>query len=217
MVFGVILGGLSAIGGALATFCSTIGGALGTAISTIGIALAKLTPELINAVSNLITAVSQIFDILTKDEKPEEIGLKASLSDRKPEDFDSTLEYIQHLRSMQLSPEDLEKLNDEKMKDVYKIGGMAIQINGINEKIGMDLNIGDYVKFAEIGIKTGEQVKEIIEKFKEKDVEPNINDAIEGNLDIEEASDIIQTLKEGVLEIEDNNEIWKQLNEMLGA
>ena len=59
----------------------------------------------------LISAVSTFMGLTKKDEKQEELGAKASLSDKKPQDFDSYQAYIDYLSNdIKLTPEIKERL-----------------------------------------------------------------------------------------------------------
>ena len=100
------MGFFSAICGAIGGICSAIGGALGGALGIAATAIAGLVGSpVFGAVVGLISLVSTVIGLTKKDEKQEELGAKAMLSDKKPEDFDSYQAYIDHVSEIKLTPE----------------------------------------------------------------------------------------------------------------
>jgi len=101
MGFFSAIGGL--IGGALGAVGSFLGGAIGIAATAIA---GLVGSPIFGAVVGIISLVSTFIGLTKKEEKPEELGAKAMLSDKKPEDFDSYQAYIDHLSNdIKLSPE----------------------------------------------------------------------------------------------------------------
>ena len=167
--------------------------------------LSKITPELIKEVTNLISSVAELLGLKDEDGSSEELGLKSEIADRKPGDFDSREEYISYLRDdVELDKYDREKLNNENLKEEYTAKGLNIEMGAINEK--MDVNLG---------IDKAQDFMIIIDTFKEKGVEPLINEAIERLIPIKEGATVIDTLKEGVNKIENVKEVWDKFNDMI--
>ena len=133
------MGIFSAIGGFVSGLCSSIGGAIGGFLGTAATAIAGLVGgPVFGAVVALISAISTIIGLTKKDEKQEELGAKASLSDKKPQDFDSYQAYIDHVSNIELTPEIKDKLkNDESFKTECITMGASLQWYGLNEKIGV--------------------------------------------------------------------------------
>ena len=183
--------------------CGAIGGLVGSPV--------------FGAVVGLISLVSTVIGLTKKDEKQEELGAKASLTDKKPQDFDSYQAYIDHLSNdIKLTPEIKDRLkNDEKFKNECTAMGASLQWYGLNEKMGINMDIASLVKLVEAGVKTPEQFQTIANTFKSKEVEPKINDAIERNIPMKEGAKIVDTLKEGVDKVEGSKEIWEKLDKML--
>ena len=211
------MGIFSAIGGFVSGLCSSIGGAIGGFLGTAATAIAGLVGgPVFGAVVALISAISTIIGLTKKDEKQEELGAKASLSDKKPQDFDSYQAYIDHVSNIELTPEIKDKLkNDESFKTECTTMGASLQWYGLNEKIGIMMDIPSFTKLVESGIKTPEQFQTIANTFKSKEVEPKISDAIEYKLPMKERTEVLDTLKEGVDKLEDSKEIFEKLDKML--
>lgn len=212
------MGLFSAIGGFISGAIGAVGSFLGGAIGIAATAIAGLVGSpVFGAVVGLISLVSTIIGLTKKDEKQEELGAKAMLSDKKPQDFDSHQAYIDHLSNdIKLTPEIKDRLkNDEKFKNECTAMGASLQWYGLNEKMGINMDIPSLVKLVEAGVKTPEQFQTIANTFKSKEVEPKINDAIERNIPMKEGAKIVDTLKEGVDKVEGSKEIWEKLDKML--
>ena len=207
------MGLFSAIGGFVSGLCSSIGGAIGGFLGTAATAIAGLVGgPVFGAVVALISAISTIIGLT----KQEELGAKASLSDKKPQDFDSYQAYIDHVSNIELTPEIKDKLkNDESFKTECTTMGASLQWYGLNEKIGIMMDIPSFTKLVESGIKTPEQFQTIANTFKSKEVEPKISDAIEYKLPMKERTEVLDTLKEGVDKLEGSKEIFEKLDKML--
>lgn len=178
--------------------------------------LSKITPELIKGVTELISSVAELLGLKDEDDSSEELGLKSEIADRKPEDFDSREEYLSYLRdNIELNKYDREKLNDESLKKEYIAKGLDIEMSAINEKIDVNLEIEDYVMMAKVGINKVQDFMTIIDTFKEKGVEPLINEAIKRHIPMIEGATIINTLKEGVNKIENAKATWDKFNNVL--
>ena len=178
--------------------------------------LSKITPELIKEVTSLISSVAELLGLKDEDDSSEEIGMKSEKADRKPEDFDSREEYISYLRDdVELDEYDREKLNNVSLKEKYSAKGLDIEMGAINEKIGVKLGLEDYVMMAKAGINKVQDFMTIVDTFKEKGVEPLINEAIERLIPMKEGATVIDTLKEGVNKLENAKETWDKFNDML--
>ena len=212
------MGIFGAICGAIGGICTAIGGAIGGALGITATAIAGLAGgPIFGAVVALISAVSTVMNLTKKDEKQEELGAKASLTDKKPQDFDTYQAYIDHLSNdIKLTPEIKERLkNDESFKTECTAMGASLQWYGLNKKMGIDMDIPSLTKLVEVGVKTPEQLQTIADTFKSKEVEPKISDAMEYKLPMKEKAEVMDTLKEGVDKVEGSKEIWERLDKML--
>lgn len=126
----------SAVCSAVSSVCSSIGGAI---MGGIGSLAPVISPWLSIAVA-VISVLAEIFTEKPKEEKPEELGMKAEQADKKPEDFDSINEYIEYLRQeIKVDAAKLENLSEEeRMK--YQAVGLGLYVKNIEEKQGMKLD-----------------------------------------------------------------------------
>ena len=169
--------------------------------------LSKITPELIKEVTSLISSVAELLGLKDEDDSSEELGLKSEIADKGLEDFDSREEYINYLKDdVELDEYDREKLNNDSLKEKYSAKGLDIEMGAINEKIGVKLGLEDYVMMAKAGINKVQDFMTIVDTFKEKGVEPLINEAIERLIPMKEGATVIDTLKEGVNKLENAKE-----------
>ena len=178
--------------------------------------LSIITPELIKEVTSLISSVAELLGLKDEDDSSEELGLKSEIADKGLEDFDSREEYINYLKDdVELDEYDREKLNNDSLKEKYSAKGLDIEMGAINEKIGVKLGLEDYVMMAKAGINKVQDFMTIVDTFKEKGVEPLINEAIERLIPMKEGATVIDTLKEGVNKLENAKETWDKFNDML--
>ena len=178
--------------------------------------LSKITPELIKEVTSLISSVAELLGLKDENDSSEELGLKSEIADKGLEDFDSREEYINYLKDdVELDEYDREKLNNESLKEKYSAKGLDIEMGAINEKMGVKLGLEDYVMMAKAGINKVQDFMTIVDTFKEKGVEPLINEAIERLIPMKEGATVIDTLKEGVNKLENAKETWDKFNDML--
>lgn len=152
-VCGALSGAFHSVCSCVGSICSGIGGALGgtflggaisSFIGKIGLALPG--PNIAAAILLVVGVVCKIAESLGMKKKerdePEELAFKAEKDkESKPEDFDSTEEYIKHLQQdIKISNEDKEKLDkmspDEK--SAYRATGAYLYAKACNEKLGFD-------------------------------------------------------------------------------
>lgn len=132
---------LSSVCSAVGSLCSGIGGAVMRGVSALAPTLA---PHIWVFVA-VISILAELFTDKPKEEKPEEIGMKAELADKKPEDFDSISDYLEYLRNeVKLDPAKLEKLTPEE-RQKYQLVGLGLYIKDIEERSGLKLD-PDFVK-----------------------------------------------------------------------
>lgn len=217
---GFFSGICGAIGGAIGGICSAIGGAVGAIGGALSAGLSLLSAPVVAVVGALVCGVAAIFGLKNEEEKPEETGLRASKCDLKPEDFDSYKEYIDHLKTVDLTKEDLEELKDPQKKAEYQLAGAAIYMAGINEEYGREIPIEAWTGMATLGIKDGENAKAVLDTFALEKVEPNIKGAMDNKINFEEKTKVFETLEKSLgkmKETEDTDvkKISEELNRML--
>jgi len=155
------MGLFSSIAGAIGSVCSavcscigsicsgigSIGSALGGAVSSFVTSLVPMFPPIgvvavIAAVATVVCKIAESMGLKKeKEDEPEELAMKAEKDDKKPDDFDSTEEYIKHLQEdIKLSNQDMEKLNkmSPEERSAYRATGAYLYTKAINEKLGFD-------------------------------------------------------------------------------
>lgn len=216
---GVILGGLSAIGGMLTTAFSAMGGAV---LSTGGI--------LLDAINRGLPMVEKIFDIalavgkgvgLFSPEQSEcdmyELGMRAERAVDEgvhSEQFDSNQAYIDHLREeIELGKEDLDKLDklsgEDKLK--YACIGSAVTIAGIKEKFEIDIPETFWLASTDVGIGP-EQIKPMLDVFEQEQIKPDIDGFLNGELPSDLQRKIYDLIDSRLGEVLGNETIEKLLN-----
>lgn len=152
---GSIVSGIgSAIGSGISAVCSAIGGtALGGILSTavtgfasaLGVVGAALGLTPLQVVIVAVMVVSKIAEALglkkQNEDEPDELAMKAENADKKPEDFNSTEEYINYLHEKVT----LDKVQQERLKNMtaeeraaYQLAGSYLYLKGSAEKLGLD-------------------------------------------------------------------------------
>lgn len=210
---GFIGGIISSVCSAIGSACNAIGGALFGGAGGIGTLAVALFPPLaptiseiliaIGAISTIVSAIVEALGLKNKEETPEELGMKAEISDKKPEDFDTIEEYINYLRKeVTIDEQRVENLSPEE-KAKYMSIGTALYIKEIEEKYGIEAP-GEFWRTAEDRELNGEEVHECIKNFKEhgitdmKDMSDYLNgkDPESGTEKYTVYSAIIETMKE---------------------
>ena len=101
---------------------------MATSIASLGLSLATKVGE-------AIKAVGVSLNILRPEDNMDELGEKAMLSDKGPDDFESMSAYIDHLRNdVSLDKEKFDSLSDTDKLERASIGA-SITLKGINEKL----------------------------------------------------------------------------------
>lgn len=211
-LLGAVLGG---IGAALGGVCGAIGGALGAICTGIAGVLSALPLGLIVGTINLVCGIAKLLGIQKEKEKPEELGMKAEKSGKHLEDFPSYEEYKKHLDSIELTPEEKSRLeNDENLKIKYGAIGSAILYEGIKNHYGMELPYENFVTMARMKL-SPEEAKATLDKCKENGVKPDIKGAIEGTLPLSESDKVMDALESTINSSENKTKIQAELDEML--
>lgn len=138
---------ISSVCSAVGSLCTNIGGAVMGGVSSLVSSIAPalgLEPHFLAFVA-IVSILAELFTDKPKEEKPEEIGMKAELADKKPENFDSISDYLEYLRNeVKLDPAKLEKLTPEE-RQKYQLVGLGLYIKDIEERSGLKLD-PDFVK-----------------------------------------------------------------------
>ena len=151
-------------------------------------------------VIEVIKFIANILGVTKEEDKIDELGAKALESDEKLENFDSTQEYIDHLRNnVKL---DKEKFNnmDETQKLACNAVGASIVSKGISEKMELKEDIPvDFWVEAGLQKLSPVETKSFLDKFTSNDLDLKFGEYLKGNLSITEnkqySSTIAETLK----------------------
>lgn len=189
-------------------FAMSIGGAL-------GLGIAKFIPVLgdITFVVQAICFIAEALGLMKDNENVEELGLKAEVADKKPEDFDGTEEYINYLKDeIEVDKKKFNDLNELQLLG-YKIAGSSILLGGISEKKEIFIEptfIRDAVK---IGIQN-ENLDKFINKFKENGASTNLADYFKGELTTKEDNRINIALQEGIKSVFPNTGVEERFDKI---
>lgn len=177
------------VGLGIEKICENIGGTLFTGLKGISkfglciVGLCKTLPEVIKTVREVADSVKTIAEAIKikENEGPEELGMKAERSDKKPEEFDSTEDYIKYLRDqVEVQRGQFKNLKEEE-RIVYEVIGTGLYVKGIEEKYGISAT-GEFWKVvADLHLK-GDDVRRFIETFKKNDISnmSDMSDYIKG-------------------------------------
>lgn len=151
------MGFWSAIGSFVGSVCSAISSAvssLGSSLSTFATKIVELAGPLLETVGKIASLVAKFLGVTEELENPLELGLRAEMSDKKPEDFDSYKDYINYIKNeVKIDEEKLKNASDiDKAK--YSAIGSGILIKGIEDKKDMDIGADVFVALAKIGMET---------------------------------------------------------------
>ena len=176
---------LGALISAVGSFISTVSSAISSLASSVGKVICEGASKLVTTIGKIGQIMfpdMKIFDILLKvgefigkvaefldlkkpgEDDAEELGMKAEMSDKKMEDFDTTEEYINHLHNnVQIDKEKMKNLSEEE-RAAYTAVGSTIYTKGVAEKIG----VGEFsAEMMLDAVKLGLTAKEVITLVKE--------------------------------------------------
>lgn len=140
------MGFFSTIGNAICSVakaaCSVISSAasvIGGGVKEAAMQIAGLGVSLASKVAEAIKSVGILLGVINPEENLDELGEKAMMSDKKPEDFDSINEYIDHLRNdVVIDRENFSSLDEKELLARSAIGA-SITLKGINDKLGTSI------------------------------------------------------------------------------
>lgn len=166
------MGFWSGLCSAVSSACSAISSAvssIGSSIVSAATSIASLGISLAAKVSDAIKSVGISLGIISPEDTMEELGERAMLSDKKPEDFDSINDYIDHLRNNVVF--DKEKFDSLDEKDLLARSsiGASITLKGINEKLDATVTPSFMAKVASQDLETDEIIG-TIKAYKEKEL-----------------------------------------------
>lgn len=132
------MGFWSSVSSLVSSACSVIGSVaskIGSEIAGAATSIANLGVSLAEKVGEAIKNVGISLGVIRPEDNLEELGEKAMLSEKTPDDFNSINEYIEHLRDDVV----IDKEKFDSLSDVEKLArssiGASITLKGINAKL----------------------------------------------------------------------------------
>ena len=132
------MGFWSSVSSLVSSACSVIGSVvskIGSEIAGAATSIANLGVSLAEKVGEAIKNVGISLGVIRPEDNLEELGEKAMLSEKTPDDFNSINEYIEHLKDDVV----IDKEKFDSLSDVEKLArssiGASITLKGINAKL----------------------------------------------------------------------------------
>jgi hypothetical protein len=198
---------VSAVSSAI-SMVSSMAGSLGGLASTAMNAL-KVAGPWLGQIANIVSAIAQLLGIFKKEDDVEEMGAKAMQSDKKPEDFSSNTEYVEHLRNdIKLDREKFDAAGPAERMARTAVG-TGIAMKGINEQKGFDVPIEAWVAMGKLGLDetSAKEVDTIIDTFKDGKLE-DFAKYVDGKLEgVEKNGEMGDTLADMYKELEPNSSV----------
>ena len=194
------------------SFVSSACSFVGSAVSKIGSALVsaassfieKLGP-VIGAVCNILKSIGVSLGIIKPEDEIDELGAKACETDKKPEDFESIQEYINHLKNdVKLDKEKFEKRTEAEKLAHQGIGATLVK-KGVEEKVGIDIT-DDFLGFCVKGALSGSETLGLINAFKANNSTSTekFDSYMKNKLSLEEKIKTGSIIEEGLMLAEEN-------------
>lgn len=138
-------------------------------LSTELVGLSNDLNEIREAVGRIASMVGGVSETIKTDVRPEELGVKAVISEKGSEELGSVREYIRYLQDKtDIAVENLRNLSPED-RMAYDLIGVGLYIKGIEEEYGI-IAPGEFWRaMADLQL-SGAQVKEFIKAFRRSDI-----------------------------------------------
>ncbi|ATC82647.1 hypothetical protein [Pseudoalteromonas agarivorans] len=209
----------SSVCSVVSSACSAIGSAvsrIGNSIASTATSIASLGVSLAAKVTDAIRSVGVSLGIIRPEDNLEELGEKAILSEKKPEDFDSINEYINHLNNNVTFDKDKFDRLDEKELLVRSSIGASITLKGINEKLDSVVTPEFMATVASQELETKEIVS-TIKAYKENDLKLEDYDLyLNDELTLDETTKHSSALVEAYQKLEPELSIEEIENKVMG-
>lgn len=189
----------SGVASKVGSFISSVGGSLGTVCK----ALSPYISVVLKSLGTIIDNLSKVFGLVNEKENIEEFGLKAEYSNKKPENYDSYSAYINDVEKVELTPEQKLKLNNPEEKAKARVIGTAILIEGLSEKVGVDLPIGFWVGLAKSGLSVVE-IKSVLDIVSKIQKAPDLERYLNNNLEVGDMKLADSVLEKGIKNLNEN-------------
>lgn len=223
------------VGNAIGSVCSAIGGALSSAataisefVDKIGVVGHVMFPKLdlvalvCNVVGAIVSAIAEALGIKQPEEDaPDELGMKAEIAEKKPEDFDSTEEYINYLHNEVKLDEEKKLSVSPEEKAAYSAIGTSLYLDATAEKLGIEKGsiTPDFLLDCAKVKMDSDEIIATIKSLKENGLNPqSMSDYMHNNLDtVKERKEVSAALSDAFRETKpeiSNMETADRLNKM---
>ena len=213
------MGFWSSVCSVVSSACSAIGSAvsrIGNSIASTATSIASLGVSLAAKVTDAIRSVGVSLGIIRPEDNLEELGEKAILSKKKPEDFDSINEYINHLNNNVPFDKDKFYRLDEKELLARSSIGASITLKGINEKLDSVVTPEFMATVASQELET-EEIVSTIKAYKENDLKlENYDLYLNDELTLDETTKHSSALVEAYQKLEPELSIEEIENKVMG-
>ncbi|MFP3423430.1 hypothetical protein [Pseudoalteromonas sp. SIMBA_162] len=198
------------------SFISSVASSIGNSVVKSATSIASLGVSLAAKVTDAIRSVGVSLGIIRPEDNLEELGEKAILSDKKPEDFDSINEYINHLNNNVAFDKDKFDRLDEKELLARSSIGASITLKGINEKLDSVVTPEFMATVASQELETKEIVS-TIKAYKENDLKLEDYDLyLNDELTLDETTKHSSALVEAYQKLEPELSIEEIENKVMG-
>lgn len=150
-------------------------------------------PEILTLIQ-IVGEVAKSFHVGGED-SPEELGMKTEIADKKPDDFETTEEYLKYLNEeVNLDPSEVKNLTPED-RAKYGLIGASLDIKALQEKYHIELS-PEFLRDVTIMKMPGEEVGTYTKTFAEKGITKmqDMTDYLRGNAVDSEKSTISSSM-----------------------
>lgn len=195
---------------------SSVASSIGNNVVKSATSIASLGVSLAAKVTDAIRSVGVSLGIIRPEDSLAELGEKAILSEKKPEDFDSINEYIDHLNNNAPFDKDkFDRLDDKELLARSSIGA-SITLKGINEKLDTVVTPEFMATVASQELETKEIVS-TIKAYKENDLKLEDYDLyLNDELTLDETTKHSSALVEAYQKLEPELSIEEIENKVMG-
>jgi hypothetical protein len=207
--------------------CSVVSSVVSSAVSVVSSAVKEIgsvvvetaskfldmTIEKLEKVVDILEKIAKVLGIIKPEEDTEDIGDRAMRADKKPEDFDSTNDYIEYLREniRAASKEELEARPLEE-RLARKAVGSALLSKAIGEKKSLEIPIEFWKETVSLGL-DAKEIDTFLTKFQNAGIAPSeFLKYLKRELDLKEESKIDSALVDAYKELEPEADI-KEIEE----
>ncbi|WP_200909104.1 hypothetical protein [Pseudoalteromonas lipolytica] len=195
---------------------SSVASSIGNSVVKSATSIVSLGVSLAAKVTDAIRSVGVSLGIIRPEDSLEELGEKAILSEKKPEDFDSINEYIDHLNNnVPFDKDKFDRLDDKELLARSSIGA-SITLKGINEKLDTVVTPEFMATVASQELETKEIVS-TIKAYKENDLKLEDYDLyLNDELTLDETTKHSSALVEAYQKLEPELSIEEIENKVMG-